>query len=221
MATDDRPVIDYYSDMLCVWAWIAQPRLEEVRERWGSRIVIRERFIDVFGAAHEKILKQWGDADGFERFGSHVLEAGAAHPHAQLHEGLWKSVRPQGSWSAHLWVKAAALAGDETDGARLAAAIRRAFFVDGRDISDTAVLDEVAQSLDLDADALSAALGTGQALAALAADLKAAQAAHVHGSPTWVMNQGRQLLYGNVGYRIIDANLQEFLDGAPGGASWC
>lgn len=52
-------VIDYYSDVLCVWAWIAQPRLEELKRQWGSDIIIRHRYVDIFGDSHGKIQKQW------------------------------------------------------------------------------------------------------------------------------------------------------------------
>jgi hypothetical protein len=37
-----------------------------------------------------------------------------------------------------------------------------------------------------------------------------------------ILNQGRQKLFGNVGYRIIEANIQELLREAnPDQASWC
>ena len=42
------------------------------------------------------------------------------------------------------------------------------------------------------------------------------------GSPTLVFNEGRQRLYGNLGYRIIDVNIRELLrDTQSGEASWC
>ena len=45
---------------------------------------------------------------------------------------------------------------------------------------------------------------------------------HIHGSPSFVLNDGRQTLYGNVGYRVLEANIQELLR-APSAdqASWC
>ncbi len=44
----------------------------------------------------------------------------------------------------------------------------------------------------------------------------------IQGSPTFVLNEGRQKLYGNVGYRIIDANIQEMLrEPRTDQASWC
>ena len=44
----------------------------------------------------------------------------------------------------------------------------------------------------------------------------------IEGSPSFVLNEGRQKLYGDVGFRIIEANIQELL-WAPSGdqASWC
>jgi hypothetical protein len=44
----------------------------------------------------------------------------------------------------------------------------------------------------------------------------------VKGSPTLILNQGRQKLYFNVGYRLIEANIQELLrQPNPDHASWC
>ena len=47
----DRPEVHYYTDLLCVWAWIAQPRLEEVASNWGERIQIRHLHIGPFHPA--------------------------------------------------------------------------------------------------------------------------------------------------------------------------
>ena len=41
------------------------------------------------------------------------------------------------------------------------------------------------------------------------------------GSPSLVMNNGRQVLYGNVGYRILNANIRELLERPVSEASWC
>jgi predicted DsbA family dithiol-disulfide isomerase len=45
---------------------------------------------------------------------------------------------------------------------------------------------------------------------------------HITGSPTIVLNEGRQKLYGNVGYGVIEANIKELLKSPDAGAaSWC
>jgi hypothetical protein len=35
------------------------------------------------------------------------------------------------------------------------------------------------------------------------------------------MNQGRQILYGHVGYRVLNANIEELLSHPENKASWC
>jgi hypothetical protein len=40
-------------------------------------------------------------------------------------------------------------------------------------------------------------------------------------SPTLIFNEGRQRLNGNVGYRVIEANIRELLHNPSGELSWC
>ena len=44
----------------------------------------------------------------------------------------------------------------------------------------------------------------------------------IEGSPSFVLNEGRQKLYGNIGFRLIEDNIHELLL-APRAdeASWC
>jgi hypothetical protein len=44
----------------------------------------------------------------------------------------------------------------------------------------------------------------------------------IQGSPSFVLNDGRQILYGNVGFKIIEANIREILrQPTADQASWC
>ena len=61
----------------------------------------------------------------------------------------------------------------------------------------------------------------GEAYAALHRDERLLKEYGVVGSPTYVFNDGRQLLYGNVGYRILQANVEELIHRPEGEASWC
>ena len=54
-----------------------------------------------------------------------------------------------------------------------------------------------------------------------AEDLDLARAQAIQASPTLLFNEGRQRLTGNVGYRIIEANIRELLERAPDQLSWC
>ena len=63
---------------------------------------------------------------------------------------------------------------------------------------------------------------SGAAFAALATDYQDADKMRIEGSPSLVLNEGRQKLYGNVGFRVIEANVQGLLHAAgPEDASWC
>ena len=122
---------------------------------------------------------------------------------------------------AHQLLKAVdSLAGQEAV-ARMALRVRRAFFLDAMDIGDLDVLLELAEEESLDRQQLRETFRDGSAIAGLSTDLREAADQGVKGSPTWVLNEGRQLLYGNVGYRILSANIEELLKYPGAEASWC
>ena len=56
----------------------------------------------------------------------------------------------------------------------------------------------------------------------MAADYQDADKMRIEGSPSFVLDEGRQKLYGNVEFRLLEANIQELLR-APRSdeASWC
>ena len=214
-------LVDYYTDILCVWAWIAQPRLEELQRQWGFKITIRHRYVDIFGDSHNKILRKWGQNDGFEKFSAHVASSAIPFEDAPIHPDIWTKVRPRSSVPAHQLLKAVALvAGDEAL-QLMALRIRRAFFVDALDIGRLPVLLELAEDEQLNTNALETAFRDGKAMASLSCDQHNANELQVKGSPTWVLNEGRQILYGNVGYRILSANIEELLKHPGAEASWC
>jgi predicted DsbA family dithiol-disulfide isomerase len=99
--------------------------------------------------------------------------------------------------------------------------IRSAFFVDAKDISDISILRELAQALNLPIDRIQKIIDKGQAIAALCSDMEMKEQHKLEGSPTYLLDNGRQKLYGNVGYRILEANVQELLEKPQGIASWC
>ena len=100
-------------------------------------------------------------------------------------------------------------------------ALRRAFFEKASDISNQAVQRDVATTIGIPRGPLDAALASGAAHAELARDLDLARDLTVTVSPTLVFNEGRQRLNGNVGYRVIEANIRELLREPAGEHSWC
>jgi len=216
----ERITIDYFTDVLCVWAWISQPRLQELNEQWEDRVTVRHRYLDIFGDAHHKIREDWGGEEGFAHFSAHVHESAGAFPEAAVHRDIWQHTRPRSSLAAHLYIKAVEIAGGEDVAREYALEIRRAFFLEARDVSRAGVLSQLAHNMDVADTGMQRALGDGSALAALSRDLRDARQQYLRGSPTWVLNEGRQVLSGNVGYRILHSNIEELLR-TGGGASWC
>jgi len=227
MTQDAKVPITYFSDILCVWAFIAQLRVEEAKARFAGDVAFAFRFCSVFGDTAHKIASQWGGRGGYKRFNAHVVEAAKAFPEVQLDHRVWLTARPASSTGPHVFLKAVQLAehaGRLEAGAaeRAIWAMRRAFFQEARDIGRWEVQCEVGRGAGVELAAVEPLLRDGPAFAALAADYHAAAAMGVVGSPSFVLNDGRQKLYGNVGYRVIEANIQELIrQPHPDQASWC
>ncbi len=214
-------VIDYYSDILCVWAWIAQRRLDELTKKLGNTIEIRYRYLDVFGDAVNKIPDQWCGKGGYNGFAKHVVESAAPYDDALINSDIWQKTRPTSSANIHLVLKAAELVFGKRDSIQLALNCRKAFFIEAKDISQLELLFTLIEAAGLDANLIRETLNDGTAMAALMGDYQQAKAQHLKGSPSYIIDNGRQVLYGNVGYRILLANIEEQLKTPKNEASWC
>lgn len=214
-------VIEYYSDILCVWAWIAQRRIDELNATLADKIDIRYHYLDVFGDAVNKIPTQWGEKGGFSGFAKHVHDSASPYPDAPINADIWKATRPTSSASSHLILKGVELALGVKASIELALVIRKAFFIEAKDISQMDVLLRLVDEAGYDSEKVNDTVKNGRALAALMADYQQAKAQSLKGSPTYIIDNGRQVLYGNVGYRILLANIEEQLKAPMNEASWC
>lgn len=226
------PTVYYFSDVLCVWAYVAQVRLDELVRTYDGQIIVELRSCPVFPDAREKVKKAWTKRGGYDGFSAHLQEVSGRFPHIEVHEDVWSVVRPHSSTGAHQFLKAVQLVEEDAYGVpvnllsssfyKAEQNIRRAFFEEARDISNWRVQCEIAAVLGLDINAVTEKISSGEAVARLDADYKLADQLGVTGSPTLVMNEGRQKLFGNVGYHLIDANVQELLrEPDRDQASWC
>jgi len=220
--------IAYYSDVLCIWAYVAERRLEELAANFGDEIEIVPHYCSVFPDAWGKIEGK----GGFESFNRHLREVASRYPHIDVNDAVWLRGRPRSSASPHLFLKAVELI--ERDGGapakpylerlstRAAREMRLAFFAEALDIADWGVHRDIAARIGADYEAVEARLRSSEAIACLARDYDLSQKKGIEGSPTFVMNEGRQKLFGNVGYRLLEANVQELLR-RPNSeqATWC
>ena len=213
--------VEYYSDVLCVWAWIAQRRQEELRQHFGNKIELDHHFVNVFGNTQMQIGDKWASKGGFEGFGQHVIEAASPFSNAPVVADIWQTIRPVSSTPAHTVLKAVEISHSVTAAESFAYVLRERFFTGPTDISRLDILLDLADNEGLKTDGVNAALNSGAAMAEVMKDYQMAQAQGIKGSPSWVLDGGRQILYGNVGYRVLRANAAELLNQSQEEASWC
>lgn len=217
----DTIQLTYFSDVLCIWAHIAQARLDQVDKTFTGQVAIEYRFCSVFGDVGHKIGLGWASKGGYDGFASHLQEIAAGYDHISLHPSLWHTCRPVSSTPAHLVLKAVQRL-DPSKCRKVLLALRRAFFEYAKDISCWTVLSEALTTAGVDCARVRDLLDRGLAHADLESDQRERQSLMVQGSPTLVLNEGRQKLYGNVGFRVIEANINELLRSpSAGAASWC
>jgi predicted DsbA family dithiol-disulfide isomerase len=228
--------IIYFSDALCVWAYIAQIRLDELKTTFQSKIAIEHHFVPVFGNAREKLDLRWRDRGGLAGYSEHVRAAASKFDHITVHPDIWMQAVPASSTSCHLFLHAIQLleikglivrgASPEENRSQQAFdkatwAFRSAFFTQLADISDRQVQFEIAEKLGLPIDLIQAQIDSGEAYALLSKDFDLVKEHTVTVSPTLIFNEGRQRLNGNVGYRVLEANIRELLNHPAGEQSWC
>ena len=213
--------VDYYTDVLCIWAWIAQRRIDEIADNWGEEVSFRFHYVNVFGDALNHIGKKWSERGGCAGFSEHVQQSAAPYDFAPVNPGIWRDVQPRTSATAHLMLKAAELTNSAQDAARFAVRLRSSFFVEALDIGDMKVILDIARDAGFETTDLMSVIESGQAFAALMSDYVQAEELRLKGSPSWVLNNGRQILYGNVGYRVLNANITELVNNPDQEASWC
>ncbi len=204
-------VIDYYSDILCVWAWIAQRRIDELNAYLVDKIELRYHYLDVFGDTRTKIPQQWAERGGYGGFAKHVINSAASYPDAVINPIIWNDVRPNTSASAHLVLKAIELSYGQEKSIELALLFRQSFYLNGYDIGQLNVLLALVKNTDIALEPINKALNDGSAMALLLADYQQAKTLKLKGSPSYIIDNGRQVLYGNVSYRVLLANIEALL----------
>ena len=221
MSAHEPLILTYFSDMLCIYAHASEIRIAKLLEAHGPRVRVQRRFCVTFGNTEAKIGEGWKAKGGWDGFADHVQQIAAGFPHLEVAPAAWRDVRPTSSHAPHLFLKAVELACGREDYETATLALRHAFFAEARDISRGEVQRSAARAAGIDVGAAEARIEDGTAFAALAADYEAAEAQKIQGSPTFVFPEGRQKLYGDVGFRIIEANVAELLrPRAPDEPGW-
>jgi len=218
--------ISYFSDALCVWAYVAQIRCDELLVQFPGRVSIENRFIQVFGNVRAKMETQWRDRGGIQAYAAHVSAIVDGFEHVSAHPQVWLSNTPESSMPTHLFLCAVRVLeeGGELEPGTLARALwtlREAFFTECAPLSDRATLLGLGERIGISNAPVERLLDNGRAHAALSEDLDFTRDQSIRASPTMILNEDRQRLTGNVGYRVIEANVRELLDSPDNQQSWC
>ncbi len=218
--------ITHFSDVLCVWAYVSQIRINELIQNFDNDIEIEFLLFSVFGNTLPKIDKQWENKGGRKGYSEHVQGVVHQFGHLPVHSDVWVKDTPVSSLPCHLYLCATQLAEKEgkiNNGvfAELAWKMRQAFFAKAKDISNVTVIREIIEDNKLPVSELESYIENGKAYATMSEHLQRAVEGNVRASPTLTFNEDRQRLTGNVGYRIIEANVRELLERPEAQQTWC
>jgi len=233
--TQEKVKLAYFTDILCVWAYTAQARLDELKKQLGSKLEIEYHFIPIFSCTSTRIGEGWKEKGGFSGFSEHTKSIGEKYPHVKIHPDIWTKNIPASSANSHLFFKAVQLLqkaqlisdepNDSFEGRNLFEEFlwqsRIHFFEQAKNIADHDIQFGILENLDIPRTIIEKYLKKGDAMAALFNDIEIKEAHNIEGSPSYLLNEGRQKLYGNVSYNIIAANVQEIIEKPDNQASWC
>jgi len=167
----------------------------------------------------------WEPKGGIAAYASHVKEVAAKFDHVDLHPDVWIENVPTSCNTCHQFLKAIQVLESQmlfAPSVEAAAwACRLAFFRDLKRISEVSVLLDIAEDLGLPVDKIKTLMENGEALAALDMDQQLREKHRIGGSPSLLFNEERQMIFGNVWYRVIEANKEELLANHEDQVSWC
>ncbi len=217
---------EYWSDPLCIWAYVAQSKLERVLEKWGPHLSVDYRVVPVFGSLPRRFESGTWSAAGTEGRQQATQKVALANGCENVSGAVWTKDTPASSWACGAAAKAAFLLESRElsppgSGAAYLRALRRRAFEADENICRRRVQLSVAEEVGVPAAALDDLLDDGLPYALLAEDDEDRKVAGVRGSPTYVFDGGRAMLYGNFPFEILHSTIDELLRGMGAGASAC
>ena len=185
--------VQWYTDPLCSWSFAAEKAIGDFRNKMGNRIIFHHRMLplyrllETFLAAHE--MKTPAD------FASKIRKASKATGVEMTTTPWEKGIVPKDGSILSKWALAA-LSIDPIKGDQYLQHLRRAFFVEGRDLTKTGSLRDLGEKVGLDPEMLEK-LSSGEMIRQqLEADIKKGAEEGVSVRPTLVMvNSGGDRIF--------------------------
>ncbi|MCA9491058.1 MAG: DsbA family protein [Myxococcales bacterium] len=216
----------YWSDPMCIWAFVAQRKLDALLRRHGDVLAVDYRVVPVFGSVPERFSRGAWSRSGVAGRVEATARIAAEHGHPEVTGEVWAHDPPSSSWAAGAPIKAVIAgeaAGEVPEGlsATYQWRLRCAMFVENRNIARRDVQLAVAEELDLARAPIERRLDDGSALAALFEDHQERERLRIQGSPTYVFDGGRAMLYGNFDEAVLGATVEALVAGLKVGGSAC
>ncbi len=199
--------IDVVSDVVCPWCFIGKRQLEAAIESWHvahPEAPMPEVVWHPFqlnptfppdGVAREDYLRsKFGSADTSRLYGN----VRAAAKEVSLDLALDRIARQPNTLRPHALLSVARVAGGERLQSALAEALFRAYFQEAQDLTDAAVLADIARATGMQAEDISRALDDASLLESVAEADQGARDAGIGGVPFFVIN-GRVAVNGAQG----------------------
>jgi predicted DsbA family dithiol-disulfide isomerase len=222
----NRVQLAYWSDPLCIWAFVAQDKLNRVRAQFGDDIQLNLHIVPVFGSIPHRFREGSWKAPGVEGRIASMQRIALEHTGQEITCQVWRDDPPASSWTPGAAFKAVQLmvAADKApEGCELAylERMREWFFLENRNIARRDVQLALAESLGIPRAPLEACRDNGQAFAALWEDHQERERLKLRGSPTWLLAEDRAELFGNFPYELLEASIKALLAGVDPGGSRC
>lgn len=223
---DARLHFGYWSDPLCIWAYVAQDRLERLFAEFGGLLDVDYHVVPVFGSLPWRFSRGPWAAGGAAARVEATRKVAQDHGHPEVTGEAWVTATPSSSWSPGAAIKAVfalEVTGEVPAGTGAAYqwALRRRFFADNQDVCQRAAQLELAEALHIPRAGVERLLDNGLALAALWEDHNLRDELKIQGSPTYVFDGGRARLYGNFPWGVLHATVTELVAGLRPGCSTC
>ena len=187
--------IDVVSDVVCPWCFIGKRQLEQALQQWqlkhpqaAAPEVVWHPFqlnpdLPAEGIAREAYLqRKFGRSDGAGMY-DNVRRAAAA---VGLNLNLEGIARQPNTLAAHALMHLAQQSGRQQ---QTAEALFNAYFIDGRDLTDDAVLTGIAATAGLDAGQVQSTLADEALLKQVSARDRQARDSGIGGVPFFIVNR--------------------------------
>jgi predicted DsbA family dithiol-disulfide isomerase len=184
---DQVLTIDIVSDVVCPWCYLGEKRLEEALAEEPGPVAVRWRPYQLDPTIPEGGLdradymaKKFGASGRLQSVHDNLTRLGAE---VGLPFAFDKIKRSPNTLDAHRLIRWAASAGVQAD---VVDRLFKAYFVEGRDIGDRAVLTEIATECGLDAGLVEKLLAEGADADLVRQEIEQAQTMGVSGVPFFI-----------------------------------